>query len=109
MTTCSFRLAGALAAALFALPASAGDTSRVERSVGSTAVRLPTPLDSHVMEAMLKADRDKDGTLSREELDHFDVALGRRFKEADVDRDGKLTLDEFERLLNTRAGTVTRR
>jgi len=51
------------------------------------------------MNAMLRADRDKDGTLSREELDQYDLTLSRRFSEADADKDGKLTFYEFEKLL----------
>ena len=70
-----------------------------DKAVGTTAVRPPVPLDSEAMNAMLRADKDKDGTLSREELDQYDLSLARRFKEADADRDGKLTLYEFERIL----------
>ena len=70
-----------------------------DKAVGSTTLRPPVPLDSEAMNAMLRADRDKDGTLSREELEHYDLGLARRFKEADVDRDGKLTLYEFEKIL----------
>jgi len=55
-------------------------------------------LDSPAMNAMLRADRNKDGLLSREELDEYDLALGRRFSEADADHNGRLTLPEFETL-----------
>ena len=81
----------------------AGPVTAAERShgkaVGSTSLRPPVPLDSDAMNAMLRADIDKDGTLTREELEQYDLGLARRFKEADTDRDGKLTLYEFEKLL----------
>jgi hypothetical protein len=69
------------------------------KAVGSTSLRPPPPLDSEAMNAMLRADVDKDGTLSREELDQYDLGLARRFKEVDSDRDGKLSFYEFEKLL----------
>ena len=84
----------AVMGALIALGAFAAD-----KPVGMTVLRPPVPLDSHAMNAMLRADRDKDGVLSREELEQYDMSLARRFKEADADRDGKLTLYEFEKIL----------
>jgi hypothetical protein len=63
-------------------------------------------LDTPAMNAMLRADRDKDGLLSREELDQYDLTTGRRFRQADGDRDGKLTLYEFETLLAPDAAAV---
>src|SRR6185436_16845157 len=69
------------------------------KAVGSTSLKPPPAIDTDAMNAMLRADRDKDGTLSREELDQYDLALGRRFTEADSDRDGKLSFYEFEKLL----------
>jgi hypothetical protein len=70
-----------------------------DKAVGSTAVKPPAPLDTRAMNAMLRADRDKDGALSREELEQYDVGLARRFGEVDADRDAKLTFNEFEKLL----------
>ena len=70
-----------------------------DKPVGTTAQRPPVPLDSEAMNAMLRADRDKDGVLSREELEHYDMSLTRRLNEVDADRDGRLTLYEFEVLL----------
>jgi Ca2+-binding EF-hand superfamily protein len=70
-----------------------------DKAVGSTSLRPPVPLDTNAMNAMLRADRDKDGTLSREELEHYDMGLAKRFKDVDNDRDGRLTLYEFEKLL----------
>lgn len=69
------------------------------KAVGSTSLKPPAPLDTEAMNAMLRADRDKDGTLSREELEQYDLALGRRFGDADADRDGKLSFYEFEKLV----------
>lgn len=91
-------LTAALAAS--ALVAIAGVASAGDKAVGTTALRPPVPLDSHTMNAMLRADRDKDGVVSRDELEQYDVGLARRFREVDADRDGRLTLYEFEKLLS---------
>src|SRR5687768_17193091 len=97
MTCASF----AVTVAFLAMPAIAADRPITsDKSVGTTTLRPPVPLDSEAMNAMLRADRDKDGTVSREELEHYDLGLARRFKEVDADRDGKLTLYEFEKLLS---------
>lgn len=56
-------------------------------------------LRSPAMNAMLRADRDKDGMLSREELEEYDITLVPRFAEVDWDRNGKLSLYELEFLL----------
>ena len=63
---------------------------------------------SHAMNAMLRADRDKDGLLSRGELEQYDLALARRFKEADADRDSKLSFSEFEKLFSTPDSSASR-
>jgi hypothetical protein len=63
-------------------------------------------LNSPAMHVMLRADRDKDGMLSREELEEYDVTLGPRFVEADWDQNGKLTLHEFESLLLPQSPSV---
>ena len=65
-------------------------------------------VESHAMSAMLRADRDKDGVLSRGELEQYDLALARRFKEADADRDGKLNFSEFEKLFATPESSASR-
>jgi len=95
-------------AMMLAIDASAADRSSAEKPAGSTTIRPPVPLDTKAMNTMLRADRDKDGTLSREEVEHYDVGLARRFNEVDRDRDGKLTLYEFEKLL-TPQETASRR
>ena len=69
------------------------------KAVGSTSLKPPVPLDTEAMNVMLRADRDKDGTLSRDELEQYDLALARRFGDADADHDGKLSFYEFEKLL----------
>lgn len=91
----------AITAVFLAVTVNAADKPMTsDKPVGTTTLRPPVPLDSEAMSAMLRADRDKDGTVSREELDQYDLVLGRRFKEVDSDRDGKLTLYEFEKLLS---------
>jgi hypothetical protein len=63
-------------------------------------------LNSPAMHAMLRADRNKDGVLSREELEEYDLTLGPRFAEADWDQNGRLTLHEFESLLLPQSPSV---
>ena len=101
-----FAIVASLAMAFTAI-APAADRSP-DKAFGSTALRPPVPIDTKAMNAMLRADRDKDGTLSREELEQYDVTLGRRFKEADTDHDGKLTLYEFEKLLTPQTTSASR-
>ena len=93
----AFAIAAACAAP--AISAQSGLNNTTSR--GSTASSLPAALDSEAMNRMLKADRDKDGTLSREELEQYDLTLARRFKEVDSDGDGRLTLHEFEKLITS--------
>jgi Ca2+-binding EF-hand superfamily protein len=69
------------------------------KAVGLTSLKPPAALDTEAMNAMLRADRDKDGTLSREELEQYDLGLARRFKDVDGDHDGRLTFYEFEKLV----------
>lgn len=92
-------LAAAAVAAVCAVSAPAADRSSSNKAVSSTEVRPPVPLDTHAMNAMLRADRDKDGTLSPQELEQYNLGLARRFRDADADGDGRLTLYEFETLL----------
>ena len=107
---CGTRCVGALAmTALVALSAYAAEVPRAQRDTGSTLLRAPVPLDTKAMKAMLRADRDKDGVLSEEELGQYDLTLGPRFKEVDSDRDGRLTLYEFELLLEEPHPATTRR
>jgi Ca2+-binding EF-hand superfamily protein len=83
---------------VIAVAAPAAERLNPGKPAGSIS-RHSTPLDTEALNAMLRADRDKDGMLSREELEHHDMILARRFRDADADRDGKLTFYEFEKLL----------
>ena len=47
----------------------------------------------------IKADTDRDGFLSRDEVRSEDPGMLRGFDDADVNRDGQLNLGEFEILL----------
>lgn len=107
---CGTRYMGAMAmTALVALSSYAAEVPRAQDGTGSTLLRPSVPLDSKAMKAMLRADRDKDGVLSVEELDQYDLTLGPRFREVDSDRDGRLTLYEFELLLEDPHPATTRR
>ncbi len=75
-------LIAALAGLAMAQPASAGFYTREE-----------------VRPMLVKADANRDGYLSRPELRAEDPAMLRGFDRADVDRNGKLDLGEFEILL----------
>jgi hypothetical protein len=108
------RLKGRLAIALLSaamLGASAGgndSAAGVGKSRGAAAENRASFAQSHAMGAMLRADRDKDGLLSRPELEQYDLGLARRFREADSDRDGKLNFSEFEKLFSTPESSVSR-
>jgi hypothetical protein len=75
---------------------------------GDMAKRRIELVQSQALNAMVRADRDKDGVLSRDEVEHYDLSLARRFKEADADRDGKLNFSEFEKLFGTPETSVSR-
>jgi hypothetical protein len=95
----SISFSAAALAALIAAAAPAADRLNAGKAAGSSTSRPSVSLDSQALNAMLRADRDKDGTLTREELEHHDMTLAPRFSEADTDRDGKLTFYEFEKLV----------
>ena len=97
---CLLAALGAIAIAVGAIAA--------DKPVGTTTLRPPLPLDSRAMNAMLRADTDKDGYLSREELERYDLTLARRFREVDTDGDGRLTFYEFEKLLEPPEASVKR-
>jgi hypothetical protein len=82
-----------VAAAIAIAAVAAGPSTAAEP--GQTEMTL----NSRAMSAMLRADRDKDGMLSREELEEYDLTLARRFAEGDWNGNGRLTLYEFEWLL----------
>jgi hypothetical protein len=80
------------AAVMAALPAHADERANAG-DWPQSALRSPA------MSAMLRADQDKDGVLSREELADYDLTLVPRFAEFDWDLSGKLSLYELEFLL----------
>jgi EF hand domain-containing protein len=90
-------IAIALASAIGVVASGAAERAPA-KAVGSTSLKPPPAIDTEAMNAMLRADRDKDGTLSHEELEQYDLTLARRFADADGDKDGKLTFYEFEKL-----------
>ena len=82
-------------AALAITAASAGDRA------GKDASR---PDDVAAMNEMVHADVNKDGLVTRDELERINPELARRFDAADADHDGKLTLSEYEALRATAVG-----
>jgi hypothetical protein len=91
---------GALTGALIAPPPSAAAEGGAPSDWPQSALQSPA------MKAMLRADRDKDGMLSREEVEDYDLTLGSRFSEVDWDQNGKLSLYEFEFLLGAPATSI---
>ena len=83
-------IAVASLSAAFAVAAvsAGGDKSRAETRPDEVAA----------MNQMVRADVNKDGAVTRDELERMDLELARRFDAADADHDGKLTLREFETL-----------
>jgi len=62
------------------------------------------PDEVAAMNQMVRADVNKDGVVTRDELERIDPDLARRFDAADADHDGKLTLHEFETLRSSNVG-----
>lgn len=80
----------AMSGALAIAAASAGD----ERPSQAGA----RPDEVAAINQMVRADVNKDGVVTRDEVERINIELARRFEAADADRDGKLTLHEFETL-----------
>jgi hypothetical protein len=59
------------------------------------------------VEQMMRADVDKNGTLSRDEVYRLDRRMSQKFDAADGNRDGRLTLREFERLRALSSGATS--
>jgi EF hand len=98
------RVRAALSATLVGAAIMAGAAPAADRVAPADWPR--SALNSPAMHVMLRADRNKDGMLSREELEEYDLTLGPRFAEADWDQNGKLTLHELESLLLPQSPSV---
>jgi hypothetical protein len=59
------------------------------------------------VEQMMRADVNKNGTLSRDEVYRLDRRMSQKFDAADGNRDGRLTLREFEKLRALRSGATS--
>jgi multidrug resistance efflux pump len=81
-------------------PAIAGSThsGAKARQEGTNAAAARAARADAAVDQMMRADLNKDGTVSREELDRLDPRMSRNFNAADRNRDGQLTLPEFEKL-----------
>ncbi|HSQ04015.1 MAG TPA: hypothetical protein VLN59_08270, partial [Burkholderiales bacterium] len=51
------------------------------------------------MDLMVRADTNKDGTVTKDEVQKLNPRLAGHFDQADANHDGKLSLKEFEKLL----------
>lgn len=78
------------------------EAKQQRRSAAARAARSDA-----AMEQMMRADVNKDGTVSRDEVERLDSRMSPQFKAADVDRDGRLTLREFERLRDLSRGATS--
>jgi hypothetical protein len=68
-------------------------------AAGAEAATAPCYRIEEVRPLWMKLDRNGDGVISMEELRAEDPALLSRFRHADLDRDGRLSLRELELLL----------
>jgi hypothetical protein len=63
-------------------------------------MQSPAPSPSQSAEALFRRiDTDADGTISKAELEKFDADAAKQFEKFDVDKDGKLTMVEFDAML----------
>jgi hypothetical protein len=98
-----------LIAASFASPAVAASPhpgSKTQQEGPNTAAVRAARSDATV-EQMMRADANKDGRVSRDELERLDGRMSRKFDAADTNRDGQLTLREFERLRVLNSGATS--
>lgn len=100
-------LAAIVAAAVASAPVGAA------RAAGAPAASSPTSAaaareirSKAAVEQMMQADVNKDGTVTRDEVERIDSRLGRGFGSADADRDGKLSVREFEKLQQLKQGAT---
>ncbi len=96
-------VAGLLSAAALSVVYAAGKGE--QQGTGSSAPR--SVQSDATVEQMMRADVNKDGVVTKDEVDRMDRRLGRRFGAADADRDGKLTLREFEKLRELSKGATS--
>jgi hypothetical protein len=97
-------LAGLFAAGA-ALATTHAGTSNASPTSNRPAVSRSGP-DSPAVEQMMRADVNRDGMVTRDELERLDSRLVPLFEAADADGDGKLTLREFERLRELSRGAT---
>ena len=97
-----------LLVAAAAAPAIAGSPhsgAEARPEAGDAAAARAARADAAV-EQMLRADVNKDGAVSREELNRLDPRMSPNFDAADRNRDGQLTLREFEKLRALSSGAT---
>ena len=100
-------LALLVAASIQAGPGAYGAGAEPARRVEQAAARAAE--SDAAMDQMMRADVNRDGTISRDEVERFDSRMEPRFKTADLDHDGKLNLREFERLRALSRGATSAR
>lgn len=95
-----------VAAAVAVAPVGAGGAAGAPAPAASMDAAARELRSKAAIEQMMQADVNKDGMVTREEVDRIDSRLGRGFSSADADRDGKLTVREFEKLQELRQGAA---
>lgn len=86
-----------------------GSSATTSEKAGSTGTKPPrstanrTPKSSEkiggAMDLMVRADTNKDGAVTKDEVQKLNPRLATHFEQADANRDGRLNLKEFEKLL----------
>jgi hypothetical protein len=98
--------------AAYAAPTMANDMSKHEGATSGSSLHGKTSGSAAAqsgdvggaMNEMVKADVNKDGNVTRDEVQKIDPSLAKNFDQADANHDGKLSLREFETLRGTSVG-----
>jgi EF hand domain-containing protein len=89
--------------AFFALPTLAANSASgtSHGTVSDHSVTSKSDANAgQAMDMMVRADTNKDGAVTKDEVQKLDPGLATHFDQADANHDGRLSLREFEKLLS---------